>query len=50
MFSAECIYQTKQARVGIIIHTKDLELIGSSFRWRAAKSVDDLPLQIRKLR
>ena len=51
MFSAEYTYNTKQARGGIIRHTRDLDLglTASSFRWRAARSFDDLPLEIRKL-
>ena len=49
MFSAEYTYQTKQARGGIITHTRDLDLglTAGSFRWRAARSFDDLPLEIR---
>ena len=51
MFSAEYTYQTKQARDGMIRHTRDLDLglTASSFRWRAARSFDELPLEIRKL-
>ena len=51
MFSAVFTYNTKQARAGTIRHTRDLDLglTASSFRWRAARSFDNLPLEIRKL-
>ena len=51
MFSAKYTYKTKQARTGVLRHTRDLELglTGSSFRWRAAKSYNELPLDIRNL-
>ena len=51
MFSAEYNYETRQARDGILRHTRDLDLglTASSFRWRAARSFDNLPLEIRKI-
>jgi hypothetical protein len=43
MFSAEYNYETRQARDGILRHTRDLDLglTASSFRWRAAKCFDN---------
>ena len=51
MFSAVYTYETKQARAGTVRHTRplDLGITASSFRWRAARSFDSLPLEIRKL-
>ena len=52
MFSAEYNYKTRQARDGILRHTRDLDLglTASSFRWRAARSFDGLPIEVRKLK
>ena len=49
MFAAEYQYKTKQAHNGLIKHTRDLdlEITKDSFRWRAAKSYNELPLSIR---
>ena len=51
MFSADYNYDTRQAREGILRHTRDLDLglTASSFRWRAARSFDKLPLEMRNL-
>ena len=49
MFSAQYNRKTKQAKSATIKHNRKLRLglTGSSFRWRAAKSFDELPLTIR---
>ena len=51
MFSAKYKYKTKQAHNGILRHTRDLglEINQDSFRWRAAKSYNELPLEIRDI-
>ena len=51
MFSAKYSYKTKQARSDIIKHNRDLNLglTGDSFRWRAAKAYNELPLEVRNL-
>ena len=49
MFSAKYNYKTKQADKGDLRHTRDLDLgiTEDSFRWRAAKSYNELPLDIK---
>ena len=51
VFSAEYKYKTKQADNGLLRHTRDLglEMTQDSFRWRAAKSYNELPLNIRNI-
>jgi hypothetical protein len=51
MFSAKYSYKTKQARSGIIKHTRDLDLglTARSFRWRASSSYSELPQEIRNI-
>ena len=54
MFSKEYIYKTKQADSGQLRQTRaardmGLELSQDSFRWRAAKSFNELPINIRNL-
>ena len=52
MFSTQYNRKTKQAQSATIKHDRKLRLglTGSSFRWRAAKSFDELPLEIRSLK
>ena len=47
MFSAEYKYKTKQAHNCLLRNTRDfgLELNQDSFRWRAFKYYNDLPLE-----
>ena len=54
MFSQEYKYKTKQSDSKQLRQTKaikdmDLELSQDSFRWRAAKSYNELPLEIRDI-
>ena len=51
MFSAKYSYETKQSKKGIIKHTRDLDLAitEDSFRWRASKDYNELPIEIRTL-
>ena len=51
MFSAKYKYKTKQAHNGMLRHTRDLglEINQNSFRWRAAKSYNELPLEIKNI-
>jgi hypothetical protein len=44
-------YKTKQAHNGILRHTRDLglEINQDSFKWRAAKSYNELPLEIKNI-
>ena len=49
MFSAKYSYNTKQAKMGFIKHTRDLDLsiTQDSFRWRASQHYNELPIHIR---
>ena len=49
MFSAKYTYNTKQAQKGLIKHTRDIDLgiTEDSFRWRASKDYNGLPMEIR---
>ena len=51
MFDTEYQYKTKQAHNALIRQTRDLglEITQDSFRWRAAKSYNELPLSIRNV-
>ena len=51
IFSAEFKYKTKQADNGLLRHPRDLglEMTQDSFRLRAAKSYNELPLNIRNI-
>ena len=51
VFSAKYKYKTKQAHNGMLRHTRDLglEINQNSFRWRAAKSYNELPLEIKNI-
>ena len=51
MFSAKYSYETKQAKKGFIKHTRDLDLAitEDSFRWRASKDYNELPIEILTL-
>ena len=52
MFSAKYSYKTSQAQGGFIKHSRKfrLEVTSSSFRWRAAKAFNELPLEIRNMK
>ena len=47
MFSDKYSYKTKQAQSGNLKHRRDLDLDADSLRWRASKSYNALPLEIK---